>query len=374
MKTNILQITVQSLAEFIQPAHARTSSRMDPSEITREEEEAMVIKKIFKLIPGDGRKTALPIARPVFDAHYKIQAAVFWTEDKIHYTNEYMAFKRLPEDEQRCLRMLHVCFSRFDDLAGNIFSVAYAKLAEYIYDFKMIITYQAMMENIHARGYAIALQQLTLEEPQVLDECLMEFQKFPLINDIYRWVQKYTQVDTLLDYPLAIFAVALFEGVFFSGAFAIILYYSDVLPAIADLNRYIARDEGQHHITSFLVYSLVNEQFRLTEEDAHQITREFLDIIWRFYADITPRNVDIIHHANILKYLQYMCDFNLEGLGYKKLYNVEMSLDYMREYSNPILSNLHERHSQDYTLPTAPTELVSTDSLGERPVLRRGRK
>jgi len=325
------------------------------------------ISKVFKLVPGDKRHSPLPASRPELYSHYETQRNAFWTEKTVNFKDDYNNFLKMPMEERNMLIMLHVLFTRADHLADNVFSTKYGLIKEAMYDLNLVLNYQAMMENIHEIGYERALQMLVGDDKALLDKIHADFDSYTLIANLYRWVDKYTNCEKAQDFPRAILAMALFEGVLFSGAFAIILYYADKLKGVGDLNKYIARDEGKHHTTSFILYSYLHSSYRLSPDTARTMVSEFVSEIREFFYSIIPRNVHVIYYENVIRYIEYMADYTLVSMGYEKLYRAEQPFSHMEVYAHPIIANLHERKSQSYTMATDSVELNNPSTLGRRP-------
>ena len=326
------------------------------------------LKDIFGLTAGDIRHSAKPVARQLLYDHYEKQAASYWTVKSVDFSKDRTKFLTLPIEQQEMITKLHVLFTKADRLADKIYSVKVAPLKEVMYDYNLVANFQTAIENIHEIGYDKATETIIGGDKEKLDHVRKDFDKYPLIANLYNWVDRHTNL-TAGDYanqiPKVILVMALYEGVLFAGSFSIILNYDDILLGICDLNKYIARDEGFHHVTWFILYSYLASTYLLLEEEAHEIVEEFVDCILPFFEEIIPDNIETIYYENVKLYIEYMADYTLVSMGYNKLYHSKNPFDYMEKYAHDVVANPHERKSQSYTMPVNAVKIDDPSTLGK---------
>ena len=314
---------------------------------------------IYNALPNDIRSTVFPIVRKDLYAHYNAQKAMFWSNSNIpDIKDDIPIFKMYKPADQALFKGILIFFEYADNLAGIIFGgPLYLGEMSGIPEIKLIMDYQTMMEDIHAIQYSL-LSEEYMPDPLERESYRRQLDNSPFIKKIIDWVSKSISRDNV---PQNIFIMSMFEGVLFTGAFAII-FSANELTALRVINEYIAKDEGKHHISSKLLTDMLKPETRLKQAEVDKLTREFMEFVCDFMVDITPMSgFRKINKQNIVQYVKYMADSNLILLGYNSIYKVTNPYkDWMKNYSVAAVNSPHERHGTNYSAIDPEAAILTT--------------
>jgi ribonucleotide reductase beta subunit family protein with ferritin-like domain len=295
----------------------------------------------------DNRRTARPVGRPKLYAHYDLQRNSFWTDSTItKIEDDIPVFRALKPSEQNMIKNVLILFDQADVMASKIFGGGdYLGPLGDIYEVKQIMNYQTMMEDIHAIQYSRYIDEY-IPDPQERATYRNNIESHPFIGKIIDWMYKNISPANVAS---NIVCMAMFEGVLFTGAFAIIFAFRKLI-ALRTGNDYISRDEGFHHVTSALLYELILPPFRLSAAHISRMTREFGDLVCNFMVDIVPDDSTCgINKRNIVEYIHYQFDNNLRMLEYPPIYHDKNPYeDWFKLYRAPTSTAVHERHTATY--------------------------
>ena len=238
---------------------------------------------------------------------YKEIEASFWTDEDIDKDCERDPFDRekASEGERRLFDYVQGFFAVSDFVVGDIIG---SKLVNRIKntDVRLVYSFISMMENIHMITYSKVVEK-AIKDSKQREDVLNSASRIPSIKRKVDWIRKWVGMDNdvhdleketiialfeLVErnnrflqamYPgsdidqyksveilkleeklrekipqldLLLVAVAILEGVFFSGSFAVIFWFAknNMFPGASKANQLIKNDEGKHVENGALIH------------------------------------------------------------------------------------------------------------------------
>lgn len=113
-------------------------------------------------------------------------------------------------------------------------------------------------------------------------------------------------------------------------------------------NEFISRDEGLHCNFAILLYSKL--QHRLSQEEAHALFRDAVNIETEFITDALPCSIIGMNATLMTQYIRYVADRLLMQLGYQKIYRKKNPFPFMEKISLEGKDNFFEKKVSNYAL------------------------
>ena len=295
--------------------------------------------------------TVFPIKYNKIWEIYKLQMACFWKAEDIDLSKDREDFYSLNEAQQHALKMVLAFFAASDGIVN--FNLEKRFINE-IKNTEILICYdfQKMMENIHSEVYSQMLDNI-IDDKEEKDKLFNALNTIPSVKRMTDWAMHW--IESKLPFPYRVIAFALVEGVFFSGAFALIFWFKSYtnknggeqkLKGLISSNEYIARDEGMHVDTACLIYSLCKN--KLSQKEIYEIFDSAVDVACDFNNDALKSNLLGLSNEKMNNYTKYVADRLLVSLGYTKKYKVNNPLKYMETIGLLNKTNFFEDRPTDY--------------------------
>ena len=125
------------------------------------------------------------------------------------------------------------------------------------------------------------------------------------------------------------------------------------MPGLTFSNELISRDEALHCEFAVLLYSKMVK--KLDKSRIHEIIKEAVEIETEFICDALPCRLIGMNSELMTQYIQFVADRLCLQLGYKKIYNVSNSFDFMNLISLESKTNFFERVVSEYALANKDT-------------------
>ncbi len=303
---------------------------------------------------------------------YKEIEASFWTDEDIDKDCERDPFDRekASEGERRLFDYVQGFFAVSDFVVGDIIG---SKLVNRIKntDVRLVYSFISMMENIHMITYSKVVEKAIKDSKQRQD-VLNSASRIPSIKRKVDWIRKWVGMDNdvhdlekgtiialfeLVErnnrflqamYPgqdvdqyksveilkleeklrekipqldLLLVAVALLEGVFFSGSFAVIFWFAknNMFPGASKANQLIKNDEGKHVENGALIHRTLIQN-KTPQALVYDMVKEAVEIETAFMEDAMPEGLRGMNSELMIRYIKYSADWVLDMFGYEKLY------------------------------------------------------
>jgi len=278
----------------------------------------------------------------IWDMYKKAQGCT-WTAEEIKLSEDLADWEKLDHDTKEMIKSVLGFFSGADmivneNLASNMMEMISIPEARCFYGF------QIMMENVHAETYSLMIENLIRDKQERLD-LFNAVQTIPEVHQLYSWAQKWIYSGNFAD---KVVAFACFEGIVFSGMFAVIFWIKEmgVLPALTFSNELISRDEGLHRDFACLMYKKLEK--KLSTERLHTIVQESTELTKQLMRRTTSGRLKGLNIDDLCTYIEYVADHLLTNLVVDKLYKVKNPLIFMDKISFSGFSNFFERNVGEY--------------------------
>ena len=297
--------------------------------------------------PDDNRFVMFPIAHQDIWKMYKKQVDCFWRAEEIDLSKDLTHWDSLNKDEKMFISMILAFFAASDgivleNLAERFMSEVQVSEARAFYGF------QIAMENIHSETYSLLIETYIKDKVEK-HKLFNAIENFPCIKKKSDWAQKWIH-DNRSSFATRLVAFACVEGIFFSGAFCSIFWLKKrgLMPGLTFSNELISRDEALHCEFAILLYSKLVK--KMDKSRIHEIIKEAVEIETEFICEALPCKLIGMNSDLMTQYIQFVADRLCVQLGYKKIYNVSNSFDWMEMISLEGKTNFFERVVSDYAL------------------------
>jgi ribonucleoside-diphosphate reductase subunit M2 len=309
------------------------------------------------LAPDDNRFVMFPIRYEDIWEMYKKQVDCFWRAEEIDLTKDLAHWDSLNSDEKYFISMILAFFAASDgivleNLASRFMNDVQVSEARAFYGF------QIAMENIHSETYSLLIETY-IKDKDEKHKLFNAIENFPCIKKKSDWAQKWIR-DNRSGFATRLVAFACIEGIFFSGAFCSIYWLKKrgLMPGLTFSNELISRDEALHCEFAVLLYSKLVK--KLDKNRIHEIIKEAVEIETEFICGALPCRLIGMNSDLMTQYIQFVADRLCVQLGYKKIYNVTNSFDFMELISLEGKTNFFERRNDSYALSN---KTVSDDTF-----------
>ncbi len=297
--------------------------------------------------------TIHPITYPRIWKCYKDQVASFWKAEEIDFSNDHKDFMTLNPNEQYFIKKILAFFASSDGIVVCNLSNRFIKEIQ-ITEVAVTYEFQTMMENIHGEVYSLQLESLVTDqnERNMLFNAIETDESIKLMSD---WAFKWIDSSESISYRIIAFII--FEGIFFSGAFAAIFWIKKYknkgaskgkpfMDGLIKSNKFISRDESQHGLFGCEVYNLLEN--KLNQLEINNIFSEGVDIAIRFMCDALPVNLIGMNSDMMSDYIKYIADRWIVTLGYNKMYNTQNPFKFMETMGMIDKTNFFESRPHEY--------------------------
>lgn len=299
------------------------------------------------LAPDDNRFVMFPIQHQDIWQMYQKQIDCFWRPEEIDLSKDLAHWEGLNKDEQMFISMILAFFAASDgivleNLAQRFMSDVQVSEARAFYGF------QIAMENIHSHTYSNLIETY-IKDKEEKGRLFNAITNFPCIKKKSDWAQKWIH-DNRSSFATRLVAFACVEGIFFSGAFCSIFWLKKrgLLPGLTFSNELISRDEALHCEFAVLLYSKLVK--KIDKVRIYEIIKEAVEIETEFICDALPCRLIGMNSQMMTQYIQFVADRLSVQLGYKKIYNVTNSCDFMELISLESKTNFFEKKVDAYAL------------------------
>lgn len=216
-------------------------------------------------------------------AFWQQNSMQFWLDTEIPLSSDKMSWAEMNSNQQEVYKRVLGGLTLLDTLQGNVGMPKIAEKVDQLHR-KSVLSFMAMMENIHAKSYSSIFSTLaTMEE----------------IDEIFEWVEEnkylqykarvidcyYKNIETKKDLYLAMVASVFLESFLFYSGFYYPLYLAGQgkMTSSGEIINLIIRDESIHGV---YVGLLAQELFKeLTPTEKRQVNKEVNSILEDLYKN-----------------------------------------------------------------------------------------
>jgi ribonucleoside-diphosphate reductase beta chain len=281
---------------------------------------------------------------------YKKQVSSIWFPDEIDFSDDYRGYMTLDDNHKHALKMILAFFANSDGLVN--FNIQNNLLNEFEEEVKYTYIFQMFMEQIHNETYSLLIETLIRERDEK-EQLFNSIDTIPIIKKLSDWGLNYSSGDYTLCEKLLVFIC--FEGIMFSGAFAVIFWLKKYSPkgktfmvGLMKSNEFISRDEGMHLEFGVKIFLKQMLKDNLTFDKIEKIIMECVELTTEFNNDFIKAQMIGLNNTTMNQYTEYMADRVFVMLGYDKKYKVENPFTFMDTIGMMQKTNFHESIPTEY--------------------------
>jgi ribonucleotide reductase beta subunit family protein with ferritin-like domain len=291
---------------------------------------------------------------PLMWTLYKEGTESKWEETDISYTKDLEHIKsKLSPPELRLIKMVLASFAGQDGIVNeNLAARFYKEIVDPM--IRLVYSYQIYVEGIHAIVYS-QLISVYEPDPKERDRLFTAMEHMPSIKKKTEWALKWSE-DSNAPLGTRMLAFVVVEGVQFQGSFCIIGWFKkrNLCDGLSKANEWISRDEHLHCRTGIAVLKQLN--IMPTQEVAHDMIKEAVDIEMEFVKEILPETLEGMNQALMSQYIKSVADDLLDSMGYSRLYKAQNPFPWMNLKSYQGKANFFEKKVSQYA-STHDTEI-----------------
>jgi ribonucleoside-diphosphate reductase beta chain len=310
---------------------------------------------------------------------YRTMKANHWEPEDIQMQTDIQQWRGsdLNDVERWIIRMGIGYFSAAEGIVGDNIQHVVRELVT-APELKLVLGRHAHEENIHADSLLYMISSLGINP----HECEAMFEQIDSIRKKNEFVSRISRslrrdIDLSLPENKKLLARNIFlfgqvmEGTQFYGLFGMVLslYRQKKFPGIGQMFRYTLRDESNHiEVFRNLFMDLIEENKEIWTEDFREelrsLMKEGIALEKAFIRDCLPENSIGLSCDEFCRYIDYIADRRLEGVGLKTLNgDLQTPLPWLAELMDiRIEQNFFEGKVTDYQKSGA-LQLASDDEL-----------
>lgn len=292
------------------------------------------------------RYTLFPIRHPQIWELYKKHQAAFWTAEEIDLSSDLADWNGLSDGERHFIKTVLAFFAASDGIVLENLIERFCCDVQ-LPEARCFYAFQAAMENVHSETYSLLLDTY-IRDGDEKTRLFRAIENIPCVKRKAVWAIRWIGSGSSFAERLVAFAAV--EGIFFSGSFCAIFYLKKrgLMPGLTYSNELISRDEGLHCEHACLLYSMIPEEERLSEERVRSIICDAVECEKEFVSDSLPVALIGMNAELMREYIAYCADRLLLSLGYQKTYGAGQPFEWMELISIEGKTNFFERRVGEY--------------------------
>lgn len=292
------------------------------------------------------RYTLFPIKYPAIWEMYKKHQAAFWTAEEIDLSADMSDWAKLSDSERHFIKHVLAFFAASDGIVLENLVERFCQDVQ-LPEARSFYGFQAAMENVHSETYSLLLDTY-IKDAEEKSQLFRAIETLPCVAKKAEWALRWIASDAAFAERLVAFAAV--EGIFFSGSFCAVFYMKKrgLMPGLTFSNELISRDEGLHCDFACLLYSMIPDEQRLSEERIHEIIGDAVQCEREFVSDSLPVDLIGMNASRMCEYISFCADRLLLSLGYGKLYDASNPFEWMELISIQGKTNFFERRVGEY--------------------------
>lgn len=292
-----------------------------------------------------------PLENMTFWNLYKKQLKAIWTVEELDFSEDYKDYMTLDENKKHTIKMILGFFANSDGLVN--FNIKNNFLNDFSNEITYTYIFQMFMENIHNETYSIMIETLIKDEKekaQIFDSLNTN----ESIKEISKWGLEYSNGKFPLSIKILVFIC--FEGIMFSGAFAIIYWLKKYAPrsdksfmaGLVKSNELISRDEGMHVEFGIELFKFNNTKDNIPKYQITEIILQCIYLTKKFNKDTLNVKHMGINEELMNQYTEYVADRIFVELGLDKYYKTSNPFSFMNTIGMVQKTNFHESRPTEY--------------------------
>ena len=278
------------------------------------------------LAEQENRFVLFPIQHDDVWDMYKKAVASFWTSEEIDLSQDKTDWARLTDNERFFIKYTLAFFAASDGIVNENLLLNFSNEIE-VPEIRCFYGFQVAIENIHSETYSLLIQTYIKNKAE-RERLFHAVETFPAIREKAQWCLDYCNRDSA-SFGERLVAFAACEGLFFSSSFASIFWLKKrgLMPGLTFSNELISRDEGLH--TQFATLLFKKLERPPSYEKVLTIIKDAVSIEQRFCTESLPVRLLGMNADSMCEYIEFVADYLLVSLGFKKHWNTACPFDFM---------------------------------------------
>eukprot|EP00172_Hildenbrandia_rubra_P004472 Plantae.Rhodophyta-Hildenbrandia_rubra.ctg9119.p1 GENE.Plantae.Rhodophyta-Hildenbrandia_rubra.ctg9119~~Plantae.Rhodophyta-Hildenbrandia_rubra.ctg9119.p1 ORF type:complete len:405 (+),score=80.32 Plantae.Rhodophyta-Hildenbrandia_rubra.ctg9119:410-1624(+) len=292
------------------------------------------------------RYTLFPIKHARIWEMYKKHEASFWTAEEIDLSADVEHWTKLSDDERHFIKHILAFFAASDGIVLENLLTRFSSDVQ-LPEARCFYGFQAAMENVHSETYSLLIDTYVKDSAERY-KLFHAIEEVPCVKKKADWALRWIGCERTFAERLVAFAAV--EGIFFSGSFCSIFWLKKrgLMPGLTFSNELISRDEGLHCDFACLLYSMVPEGDKLSEERMREVITDAVVCEKEFVCDALPVDLIGMNKDLMREYIEFVADRLLLALGHEKVYNAKNPFDWMELISLQGKTNFFEKRVGEY--------------------------
>ncbi|SLJ89626.1 MULTISPECIES: class 1b ribonucleoside-diphosphate reductase subunit beta [unclassified Paenibacillus] len=266
----------------------------------------------------------------------------FWTDDEIPLSDDKMSWGMLSDIEKDAYMKVLGGLTLLDTIQGG---VGMPQIMEHVDGLqrKAVLSFMAMMEQIHAKSYSSIFT--TLASTEEIDSVFKWVEENPYLQTKATIIrQYYMNIETSKDLYMAMAASVLLESYLFYSGFFYPLYLAGQgkLTCSGEIIDLILRDESIHGVYVGVLAQEIYASFDETQRnDVYQGLVDLVQLLHQNELQYTKELYTPIHLTEEVEtFLRYNANKAMMNLGFEPLFD--------DEEVNPIVLNGISTHTKQH--------------------------
>lgn len=298
------------------------------------------------LKPNPRRFVIFPIKYHEIWELYKKAFASIWTTSEVDLSTDLTDWQNLTDTEKWFITHVLAFFAASDGIVNENLAQRFMNEVQ-IPEARMFYGFQIAIESVHNETYSLLIDTLIKDENEK-DKLFNAVETIPCVKKKADWALKWLSSSRRFAERLVAFAAV--EGIFFSGSFCSIFWLKKrgLMPGLAFSNELISRDEGLHVDFACLLYSMLQNQNKLSQDVIYEIIGDAVKYEKEFILEALPVSLIGMNAELMSQYIEFVADRLIYALGYEKLYRTKNPFDWMELISLQGKTNFFERRVSEY--------------------------
>ncbi|MEC0125198.1 class 1b ribonucleoside-diphosphate reductase subunit beta [Paenibacillus pabuli] len=266
----------------------------------------------------------------------------FWTDDEIPLSDDKMTWVTLSDIEKEAYMKVLGGLTLLDTIQGG---VGMPQIMEHVDGLqrKAVLSFMAMMEQIHAKSYSSIFT--TLASTEEIDHVFKWVEENPYLQTKAKIIrQYYTSIETAKDLYMAMAASVLLESYLFYSGFFYPLYLAGQgkLTCSGEIIDLILRDESIHGVYVGVLAQEIYAGF--DEAEQNKLYQSLVDLIQLLHQNELQYTKELYTPIDLTQeveaFLRYNANKAMMNLGFEPLFE--------DEEVNPIVLNGISTHTKQH--------------------------
>ncbi len=333
------------------PENEKQLKKIEMTFATQLESKELISKQNDELLLKENprRYVLFPIKYRDIYNFYNCAKFSYWLPEEVSKLSEDIKHwnSKMTPDEKHFIEHILAFFAASDGIVNENLTQNFSNEVQ-IPEARNFYDIQIAMEGIHNESYSLIIDTYIGSDEVKKEELLNAVENFPAIKKKAEWAKSWINRERSFAERLIAFAIV--EGLFFSGSFCAVFWLKirGILPGLVTFNELISRDEGLHLLFACLLFVKYIKN-KPTQRLVEEIMKQAVSDEKEFIIESLPCKLIGMNSELMSKYIEYVADYIMINLGYKKIYNTPCPFPWMEMISMQRKTNFFEGNVSEYS-------------------------